>query len=359
MSEAADKKAIEACEGILAILAATRRQLLHLAHTRMSFDQLLDLEQGLRVGGSPERAEVQRMRLLLDARLDLMSQLHGVTAAIPHRFPFRYGSPEALADALTAEDGPATPSAEELSAPDPGKANASEQPEVEVEAPQPPEASEPPVLALGEANEAESVETGGLSVEAQPADEPDGPEAPATRPPVPTLAELVDLEDPGRVHALMTAGAIAVRGGDVEEAEALYSEVLDFSPDLCVAWLARGHCRLVRAKFNAAISDFRKAEGLAPGSPEPLVAMGDFFVARKDYERALSRFDAAIALDGNHAMARCRRGITHYHQHNHRQAYLDLQRALKLDPEIPNIAELVDLAIQRLDDPPNGSAPTA
>ena len=157
----------------------------------------------------------------------------------------------------------------------------------------------------------------------------------------------------------MTAGASAVRGGDLEEAEALYSEVLDFSPDLGVAWLARGRCRLVRAKFNAAISDFRKAEGLAPESPEPLVAMGDFYVARKDYERALSRFDSAIALDGNHAMARCRRGITHYHQHNHRQAYLDLQRALKLDPEIPNIAELVDLAVQRLDDPPDGTATTA
>ena len=74
------------CEGILALLRASQRQLEYLAHEHLSFEQVLRLEQGLRVGSSPERAEIQRMRLLLDARLDHVRQMRALTSLAPLTF---------------------------------------------------------------------------------------------------------------------------------------------------------------------------------------------------------------------------------------------------------------------------------
>jgi len=53
--------------------------------------------------------------------------------------------------------------------------------------------------------------------------------------------------------------------------------------------------------------------------------------------------------DAGHAMARCRRGISHYYRKNYRQAFLDLQRAYNLDPDIPNIRKYVQMAIKKLE----------
>ena len=115
------------------------------------------------------------------------------------------------------------------------------------------------------------------------------------------------------------------------------------------ACLGRGRCHVGLGDYSAAEADFERAEELDPQNPEPLAAMGNLFFARKDYAHAIERFNAAIELDGTHAMARCRRGISHYYQRNYREAFGDLQRAYNLDPEIPNIRKFVQMAIRKLD----------
>ena len=77
--------------------------------------------------------------------------------------------------------------------------------------------------------------------------------------------------------------------------------------------------------------------------------MGDLYFARKEYKRAIEFYDQAVEIDGSHAMARCRRGISHYYRKNFRQACQDLQRALALDPEIPNIRKYVQMAQKKLE----------
>jgi tetratricopeptide (TPR) repeat protein len=114
--------------------------------------------------------------------------------------------------------------------------------------------------------------------------------------------------------------------------------------------LARGRCHLEKKDFSAAISDFRRAHKADEGSPAPLVALGDLHFARRDHPQAIDYFDQAIALESDHAQARCRRGMAHYHSGRYRQAFLDLQRAYKLDPEIPNIRRLVQMAIRKLEE---------
>jgi Tfp pilus assembly protein PilF len=153
----------------------------------------------------------------------------------------------------------------------------------------------------------------------------------------------------GRVEELLELAQRSMAKGDLKNASAAFSELLEYAPGHMAACIGRGRCHLDLGDYAAAMSDFKKAEDLDPNSPEPLVAMGDLYFARKDYSRAIELFDAAIELDGSHAMARCRRGISHYYKKNYRQAFNDLQRAYNLDPEIPNIRKYVQMAIKKLD----------
>ena len=426
---------MESLEGILAILEASKRQLMHLAYDRLEFGQILGLEQQIRMGGSPERAEVQRMQLILDARIDVLRQLRILTASLPHTLPSHTDSETVVAQALAVLDSDWAPpeSAPEPVEIEPEPVEIEPEPEpVEIEPvefefepvepeddeddeddlatidfegpilgnlePEPPLVEATPLVAGNLEDMEEDLTTADsenplldaeppVATEPPPAVATEPPPAVATErsgppvlalgpapghtaplqglhlsvdktPPAPTSVEAVstaeDSDDPDRVRNLMGNAGSAWREGEGQLALEIYSELLDEDPGFVPAWLARGRCHLDRSDWGSAISDFRKAEDLAPASPEPFLAQGDLYVARRDYGTAVDRFDQAIARDANHAMARCRRGISHYYQQNHRQAYLDLQRAFNLDPEIPNIRRFVQLAVSKLEpgDPP-------
>ncbi|MCB9764676.1 MAG: tetratricopeptide repeat protein [Alphaproteobacteria bacterium] len=203
----------------------------------------------------------------------------------------------------------------------------------------------------------------GLSIEAHDADDyedDDEPAAPVLTPDEPlTSGGPLELSDADlrvveaipqeRLDELMTKAQGALEAGDLASAATHYSDLLDLDPANVDAFLGRGRCHLDLGDYAAAMSDFQKAEDIQPDGPEPLVAMGELFFARKDYGRAIEFFDHAIAKDASHAMARCRRGISYYYKKSYRQAFLDLQKAYTLDPEIPNIRKYVQMAIKKLE----------
>lgn len=147
------------------------------------------------------------------------------------------------------------------------------------------------------------------------------------------LATLTDTE----VDALITRAKKAAHLGNYEAGVNYYSDVLDADPDHAGAYLGRGRLYLDRLDYSRAMSDFTVAEDLAPEDPEIQVAFGDLYFARKDYRKAIDHFDAALGIKEDHAMAFCRRGISHYYRRNYKDAFGDLQHAMKLNPEIPNI----------------------
>ena len=86
------------------------------------------------------------------------------------------------------------------------------------------------------------------------------------------------------------------------------------------------------------------AEEVDDQSAEPKVAIGDLYFHRKDYRKAIECFDTALQMSPNHAMAFCRRGISHYYRKNYQQALVDLEKASSIDPDIPNIASFISMA---------------
>jgi tetratricopeptide (TPR) repeat protein len=72
--------------------------------------------------------------------------------------------------------------------------------------------------------------------------------------------------------------------------------------------------------------------------------MGDFFFARKEYRKAIDFFNEALEVSPDHAMAWCRRGISYYYRREYDAAVTDLTRAMKLNPDIPNISTYLSTA---------------
>jgi tetratricopeptide (TPR) repeat protein len=124
----------------------------------------------------------------------------------------------------------------------------------------------------------------------------------------------------------------------------LFSDVIDADPDNVAAHVGRGRLFLDLGDYTRAMSDFMVGEEIDESSPEPQVAIGDLYFARKDYRKAIDYFNDALALSPNHAMAVCRRGISHYYRKNYPEALADLRKAESIDEDIPNIGTYITMA---------------
>ncbi len=150
-------------------------------------------------------------------------------------------------------------------------------------------------------------------------------------------------EQPQResVFDLITEGMGAIERGDIQTAALLLSDALDWEPTHIEARLARGRCLRDRGDITGAMSDFLKAEKIAPHSCEPHVEIGNLFFVKKEYGRAIIHYTEALSIHPEHAMALCRRGISFHHRRQFSQAIDDLKGAQILNPTIPNIERYI------------------
>ncbi len=153
--------------------------------------------------------------------------------------------------------------------------------------------------------------------------------------------------DPGQVEEMLEQAAYATDAGRFDEAVELYTQVIDSTEDPR-AYLGRGRIHLDHSDYNRAMSDFRVAEELVPGAPEPLVAMGDLFFGRKDYVQSIEYLTLALGQQPDHAMALTRRGMSQYYLKDYEAALADLQRASELDPDIPMLSSYLARAERRV-----------
>lgn len=170
-------------------------------------------------------------------------------------------------------------------------------------------------------------------------DEYDDDDAQPTAEPVPApeLAP-VDISDS------LKKAKEAAENGDLHDAIDLFSDILDAEYEHVEALVGRGRVQLVLGDFARAMSDFTIAAEVAPGDPEPCIAIGDLYFERKDYKSAIEYYDAGLTADPSHALGFCRRGISHYSRKDYTEAVADLNKAHRLDPELANIKTYISMA---------------
>jgi len=234
-----------------------------------------------------------------------------------------------------------------------------------------------PTLELGEAPDED--DTAATPVMEAPREGDDGfslqfeePEEASTGPHIPVLTE--DVATPHQPAMLSPDGVIvpstsranqtslaaseaerfleqaraAERKGNLRDAVVHYDDLLSHDPHNLSGHLGRGRCLVDLGDYGSAMSDFTRAEDIAPDSPEPLVEMGNLFFARKEYKRAITYYNHAIDLDNRHAMAFSRRGISHYHRRMFAEAHNDLTEAEKRDPSIPGLQRYIQMTSRKL-----------
>ena len=181
----------------------------------------------------------------------------------------------------------------------------------------------------------------------------DAPATPTAGPGLLTAEGIISTEAPpdtrsgiasGPLRALLAEADEAARRGKLKEAVVLYGDVLEHDPELLPAWLGRGRCLVDLSDYAAAMSDFTRAEDVAPDDPMPPYEMGNLFFARKEYGKSIGYYDTALQADPNHAPSLARRGSAHLQRKDPALALADLQKAEKLDPTIPGIGRQVQLA---------------
>ncbi len=173
------------------------------------------------------------------------------------------------------------------------------------------------------------------------------PQLTAPSEPAPEANAPTHTPDATTLFEAISTGMERLRQGNIHAALAHLSDVLDWDPSQIEARLARGRCRRDLGDTAGAMSDFIISLDHAPHSPEPHVEMGDLFYARKEYPRAIVHYDDALAIQPDHAMALCRRGICHHNSRRPGQAIEDLQQAALADPSIPNIDRYIRMVSPR------------
>ena len=236
-----------------------------------------------------------------------------------------------------------------------------------------------PTLELGEAPDEDSVEDEGASAAPLPSRSDDGfslqfeePDDESNGPYIPELTEAATVQhtpqmltpdgvfpsdspseqasklDDGEVRRFIQQAEAAEKKGNLREAVVFYDDLLSYDPHNLTGHLGRGRCLVEMGDYGAAMSDFTRAEDIAPQSPDPLVEMGNLFFARKEYNRAITYYTHAIDLDNGHAMAFSRRGISYYHRRKYAEAHDDLTEASKRNASIPGLQRYIQMTSRKL-----------
>ena len=99
-----------------------------------------------------------------------------------------------------------------------------------------------------------------------------------------------------------------------------------------VAYSNRGCVWDEKKEYDKAIADYDAAIRIDPSLAATHFARGNSWTNKKEYDRAIDDYDVAISIDPNYATAYCGRGFAWLRKKNIDTAIVDYNIAIRLDP---------------------------
>ena len=121
-------------------------------------------------------------------------------------------------------------------------------------------------------------------------------------------------------------------------------KLIELDPANSDAYIARGEVRIELGQYSKAIADFNKVIKQNPENACAYNMQGKVYFKQRKYKKAIANFDKAILLEPEYPEAYGLRGCTHKALWQPKQAIADLEKALELNPELDWVERELDEA---------------
>ncbi len=148
------------------------------------------------------------------------------------------------------------------------------------------------------------------------------------------LLDRILLTDPTNLEARLLRGEVILANGRANQAISVFSGLQDFPEVSARAQQGLGIALLLTDAPDAAFEKLQAAVDQDPSLWRAWNALGSYHDSQGDWAAAVAAYDKALAERPNNAMILNNRGFSYFMQGDMDEAIADLQRALRLDPDL-------------------------
>jgi len=150
--------------------------------------------------------------------------------------------------------------------------------------------------------------------------------------------------DPRNGEGYYNLGLYYQKMGNLEEAIAMEKKALELDPAIDMAYYSLGGIYLGNGQYEEAEEAFQRFLKKYPYAPEVHGLLAVVYGGQKKFDKAVTELEWEIRINPNHTLAHLNLGQIYWYEfQNRRKALFHLKRALLLDPDIPNRAEILRL----------------
>lgn len=124
-----------------------------------------------------------------------------------------------------------------------------------------------------------------------------------------------------------------MRGGNLDKAEKLLTDILDGSPDLAFAHMLLGNIHYKNKNYMGALEEYQQALELNPELAQVPLMMGRTYSAMEDADSAIEQFDHALQLDPSQVNVYLQKGRAQMGADHFDEARETLEKALSVNPD--------------------------
>jgi tetratricopeptide (TPR) repeat protein/tRNA A-37 threonylcarbamoyl transferase component Bud32 len=157
--------------------------------------------------------------------------------------------------------------------------------------------------------------------------------APPALPPAAELAQPVNpaSDNDAQLGYFLSLGEEHAASGRYPEAEMCFGEAIGLAPKSPQPLIARGRLYKMIGQYQEALDDLARALDLDPTRADARTGRGSIYVQIKDYDKAIVELDEAVRLDPSGAEAFAYRGWAYHGLKDDERATADLDQALSID----------------------------